>query len=154
MQTKERTLVIFSDLVEFVEKGARIATHPVFGNVLGPTKTNVQVKPRSSRSSGQHRSSFVITTEAEDKSESLKTQGKSRKSCMYCEDKSNHTLGECSSLRKKPYKERIQFMMIKRICLEEGHIAKNCPNRLTCKIKLFKATPKRNLLKRIKLRLL
>ena len=46
-------------------------------------------------------------------------------------------LEDCNILRRKPYKQRIQFLMEKRICfgcLTEGHIAKNCPKRLTCKI--------------------
>ena len=137
MQMKERT-VIFSDLVEFVEKEARIATHPVFGNVLDTSKTNVQTKSRPSRSGGQNRSSFALTSEAKNKSEFLTVQGTRSKSCVYCEDKiSSHTLEDCISLRKKPYKERIQFMMEKRICfgcLKEGHVAKNCSIRSTCKI--------------------
>ena len=37
MQTQQRT-VILSDLAQFVEKEARIATHPVFGNVQVPRR--------------------------------------------------------------------------------------------------------------------
>ena len=124
MQTQQRA-VIFFNLAHFVEKEGRIATHPVFGDVTGTLKTNIKGKPRSSVSSGQSRASFAMTTED-------RTTERS-KSCPYSEDKSNHKLENCNSLRKKPYKERIQFLMVKRICfrcLMEEHVAKNCPKSL------------------------
>ena len=63
MQIQQRT-VIFSDLAQFVDKEARIATHPVFGNVSGSSKTNIEsVKPRASRSDRHSQTSFALTAE-------------------------------------------------------------------------------------------
>ena len=61
------------------------------------------------------------------------SQGKNR--CLFCSR--NHALGDCQSLRWKPYQERIQFLLSKKLCfgcLSTEHVAKFCPQRKNCKI--------------------
>lgn len=120
-----RRLVAFRDLADFVEKEARIATHPVFGNIStakspGDRQKSVRPKPGGS--------SFGIHAEGY------------RKSCEYCNKigrgKVNHTIEHCQMLKSKPYKDRIDFLKGLQLCfgcLREGHLAKFCTARLSCK---------------------
>ena len=54
-------------------------------------------------------------------------------SCLYCN--ACHTLESCTSLRNRPYMDRIEFLKSKGLCfgcLSSDHAAKNCPGRKSC----------------------
>ena len=129
----KRRLVTFTDLADFVEKEARIATHPVFGNIL-TVKSGEQPRSTKPRIKG---SSFGINTE------------KTRNACEYCvrnsRGKVTHTLQNCETLKSKPYGDRIDFLKEMRLCfgcLHEGHLARHCTTRLGCKVpQCFKKHP-------------
>jgi hypothetical protein len=132
--------VTFPDLVDFVEKEARIANNPIFGNISerpkawpAKGKNNEVSKSRQANYKGSSFATEMQGTRGANNSSSRKVD----KSCEYRNRKTNHVLEECDILRCKPYKERIRFLMEKRFCfgcLREGHIAKNCMDRATCKI--------------------
>ena len=63
-------------------------------------------------------------------------------SCCFCN--LNHGLEDCRSLRSRPYQERIQFIASKNLCfrcLSDKHIARDCPQRKSCK---FTNCPKKH----------
>ena len=63
-------------------------------------------------------------------------------SCAFCNF--NHALEDYISLRSRRYQERIQFIASKSLCfgcLSNKHIAKDCPQRKSCK---FTNCPKKH----------
>ncbi|KAL9986036.1 hypothetical protein ACROYT_G000097 [Oculina patagonica] len=55
-----------------------------------------------------------------------------------------HSLEDCKSLRSRPYQERIQFLASKSLCfgcLSDKHVAKDCPQRKSCK---FTSCPRKH----------
>ena len=55
--------------------------------------------------------------------------------CLYCSR--NHALEDCQALRRKSYRERIQFLASHMLCfgwLSNDHVSRFCPQRMTCKI--------------------
>ncbi|CAB4025027.1 Hypothetical predicted protein, partial [Paramuricea clavata] len=112
----KRRMVTFPDLANFVEKEARIANHPVFGNISTVKPPSNRLKFAKPKPGG---SSFGINME------------ESRKLCEYCNKngrgKVNHTIEHCEALKSKPYKDRIDFLKGLQLCfgcLREGHLAK------------------------------
>jgi hypothetical protein len=130
----KRRMVTFPDLANSVEKEARIANHPVFGNISTVKPPSNRLKFAKPKPGG---SSFGINTE------------ESRKLCEYCNKngrgKVNHTIEHCEALKSKPYKDRIDFLKGLQLCfgcLREGHLAKFCTSRLSCKVaNCFKKHP-------------
>ncbi len=129
----KRRLVTFTDLADLVEKEARITTHPVFGNILA-VKSGKQPRSTKPRIKG---SSFGFNTE------------KIRNACEYCvrngRGKVTHTWQNCETLKSKRYGDRIDFLKEMRLCfgcLHEGHLARHCTTRLSCKVpQCFKKHP-------------
>ena len=62
--------------------------------------------------------------------------------CPFCNFR--HSLKDCKSLRSRPYHKRIQFLASKSLCfgcLSNKHVAKDCPQRKSCK---FTNCPKKH----------
>ena len=89
MESKHR-VVTFCDLVDFVEKEPRIATHPIFGDVTSGAKKQNPVKVERKK-----KCSFVATMEKP-----------KAKICQYCPNRTDHMLEECDVLKRKPYSKR------------------------------------------------
>ena len=134
--------VMFNDLVDFVHMEARIATHPVFGNISESSKAKRDHKPKSRQVAHK---GFSFANTMQQKREDRSSIRNVDKYCEYCNRIGNYTLEECNDLRSKPYKNRIEFLMEKGICfgcLREGQVTKDCRNRATCKMgKYFKKHP-------------
>ena len=142
METEARA-AMFADFANFVDHEARIATNPVFGRILEDARpkldrrdARLQKRSVSKRpgelsfaaqvDSGQNSPDRVATPRGSANSEG-------EMSCLYCN--AGHALENCSSLRNRPYSERIEFLKLKGLCfgcLFDGHTARNCPQRKTC----------------------
>ena len=112
--------VTFSDLVEFVDREARIAANPLYG----------RQKMEASRSS-----SSTKETQRQRTKYGLATSVQVQSSCIYC--KRAHRLEDCEALRRKEPDERKKFIQEKGLCfgcLKSGHLAKGCQQRSSCKI--------------------
>ncbi|KAL4008191.1 hypothetical protein ACER0C_002043 [Sarotherodon galilaeus] len=132
----------FSDLVRFINRQAKIAADPLFGDIKdAEDKAKSSANVRMNRSSRQRGSTFAtsVTQAANErspeisKSASCHTSSASQKPCIYCEKL--HTLAEWQKVRNQPYKERLEFLKAKGLCfacLTQGHLSKDCKKRSLC----------------------
>ena len=147
--TQERTgkRARFNDLVRFVDKQARIASHPLYGNIQDMTprdndkgKANKEHAPRPR----EKKHSFATDVEPIERptehgkkdEEAAKCTGGSGKQCLFC-DKEGHGLSFCKLLIQKSHKEKLDFLKSKGLCfgcLSQGHLSKGCQRKHTCKI--------------------
>ena len=111
--------VTFDDLVQFIEKEARIAKNPLFGRHLFSNKNMNRMNAQNSQSSGK----VAVNT----------INMKKELECWYCQG--SHIIDKCESLRNKNHEEKITIIKELRLCfrcLRKGHVSKECRNRRTC----------------------
>ena len=143
--------VKFDDLVSFIDREARIATNPVFGQITESSKIlearcsrgavqKLLPKSRELSLAAQVNTDHGLDTEVNRSIISIYTSQYApsiapvSNSCCFCN--LNHALEDCRSLRSRPYQERIQFIASKSLCfgcLSDKHIVKDCPQRKSCK---------------------
>ena len=150
--------VKFDDLVSFIDREARIATNPDFGQITENSrmdearsgKGTVQKSLPKSRElslAARVNTDHGLNPEVDrsiniDTSQHTPSIAPISISCRFCGF--NHALEDCRSLRSRPYQERIQFMASKGLCfgcLSDKHVAKDCPQRKSCK---FTNCPKKH----------
>ena len=130
--------VRFEDLVDYVNKEARITSNPIFGKIAMPetsrdkfratsaVKPSIRPNPLTTKMSSLAVQAKVNSTQKIQKDSHDADQ--SQKYCVFC-TASNHVLENCNALRRKPYKKRIEFLMKKRLCfgcLADDHTVKQC----------------------------
>ena len=137
--------VKFSDLVAFVDRDARIATNPVFGNISsfaqsGSGSARRPLQSRAGPSSSKVKTSTFVTQVQSNRRANPEQNsdadpvvlGSQSKTCL-----KSHALEDCRFLRWKPYQERIKFLSSMRLCfgcLSNNHVARLCPQCKVCKI--------------------
>ncbi|KAK3753087.1 hypothetical protein QZH41_001789 [Actinostola sp. cb2023] len=134
---RDRWRRVVYDIMEadFVDREARIATSPIFGKIDSsdkPRYNSGSVKPTLKPSPQGTRTSSLATQVQSNDSE----KQNDKNNCTYCNG-ANHSLENCYARRKKPYKERVDFLLKKILCfggLRNGHIAKEYTNRHDCKV--------------------
>ena len=138
--------VTLGDIAEFVEAKARIANHPVFGNIHSNDDKNNAVGTGSKRRhripSKEHKGSTFMTqgTTSESTTDPTKDNtehvpNKSNVKCPLC--KESHWLSRCQLFRGKSVDEQISFVRSKGLCdncLVAGHMAMSCPKQSFCQI--------------------
>ncbi|PFX28501.1 hypothetical protein AWC38_SpisGene6805 [Stylophora pistillata] len=138
--------VTIGDIAEFVEAKARIANHPVFGNIYSNEDKNTAASAGSKRRhrtpSKEHKGSAFTThgTTPESPTDPPKdnTENVPKKSnikCPLC--KESHWLSRCQLFRGKTVDERITFVRSRGLCdncLVAGHMAMSCPKQSYCQI--------------------
>ena len=121
------------DLVKFLEKQVRISTDPVFGNIQDQTVDGAKRKvtpPLKLKATG----SFATNTDTIEPKFTSKIPNQSQGLCLFC-NRGGHTLESCYALKKKPHRDKIDFLKEKGICfgcLMKGHMSKDCKRRLIC----------------------
>lgn len=142
IQEKSGRRARFSDLVKFINRQAKIAADPLFGDIKdaedkGKPYANARLN-RASRPRGSAFATSVAPATNEQSPESCKNSSRHtinafQKPCIYCEKQ--HTLAECHKIRNQPYKDRLEFLKGKGLCfscLTPGHLSKDCKKRATC----------------------
>ena len=143
VQEKEGRRAKFSDLVTYINRQAKIASDPLFGDVKESSEEKGKIKSstRAVKGSGMKRTTGCATSvkpDEGDASESRKNQHTSdafQEPCLYCNKR--HTLSACNKIRSLPNKQRIDFLKGKGLCfgcLTQGHMGKDCKRRATCEI--------------------
>lgn len=143
IQESEGRRAKFSDLVAYVNRQAKIASDPLFGDVKEFSEGKEKNKPitRFAVGTGLKRTTgcaISVTPDDEDASGSRKNKQTSnafQEPCMYCNK--GHTLSACNKIRGLPNKERVEFLKIKGLCfgcLTQGHVGRDCKRRATCEI--------------------
>ena len=130
----QRRDITIKDVALFIEKRARSASHPVFGEIT-PTKSGI-AKPiqRSGGYSGGS-SRKVFGTSGESKRNSDHGESRSRPQCPLCNNR--HRLSQCGDFRSKSLEERMKITRAKGLCnncLVTGHVVRDCPKDSFCKV--------------------
>lgn len=132
--------VRFVDLVEFVEKQARIISNPIYGNVQGDFK-NQERKGYGRKQEAKTRNkgaSFATLTSSAYKVPPPKHQEtETKEKCLFCQER-DHSLAICTSFQKKTMEQRLKFVKDEGLCFgclkRAAHIARDCKKKLTCDI--------------------
>lgn len=126
MERKSRP-VKSGDLVAFVDREARIATKPVFGNISsfaqsGSGSARRPSQSRDGRASSKGKTSTFVTQVQNNRRMNLEQNsnvdpvvlGSHSKTCPFCQK--SHALEDCRFLSWKPCQERIKFLSSMRLC--------------------------------------
>lgn len=133
-QNREITI---QDITNFIDKKARAANHPLFGNLSNNAQetrnritTTVENKRKPTFSTA--RASYATHGELP----SIKPYGEKKViKCALCSEQ--HWLSRCKVFKEKSLQERIKFTREKGLCdncLVAGHMARSCPKDSFCKV--------------------
>ncbi|XP_051781293.1 uncharacterized protein LOC127527244 [Erpetoichthys calabaricus] len=131
-------------LITFLHRRVRMVIGPLYGDVSqGSTEKKGKTDKSRSPQKYRQRSGGIFTTSISDADEKgtretsvKKTVNDScafKKPCVFCNVQ--HILAECSKIKELPHKERIDFLKSKGLCFrchKQGHLAKNCKERMKC----------------------
>ena len=143
---EQKREVTIGDIAEFVEMKARIANHPVFGNIhTNDIKNNVAgtgFKRRRKSPMKEHEGSSFAAQGGTPENHTDPPKGnadpvpmKSKVTCPLC--KGSHWLSRCEVFRGNSVDERIKFVRSKGLCdncLMPGHMAMSCLKESYCQI--------------------
>ena len=127
---KETTI---EDVAEFLDKRARAANHPQFGN-LKESVSETRNRSTSSASERKRKPTLSYATHGETVHGNASEDSNIRK-CILCTQQ--HWLSRCKAFRVKSTQERLKFVREKGLCdncLQVGHMAKSCPKESFCKV--------------------
>lgn len=135
----------FNDILEFLEKQARAALDPIFGETQNQ-KERMSYKALKSTPKFSYKtkgSSFAtsVTPVSEQANSKLKLdhshageiRNASEKQCLFCDK--DHSMEMCDAFKQKPNKDKVDFIKAKGLCfgcLRKGHMSKSCPKRMSC----------------------
>ena len=127
------------DIAEFVEKEARAAAHPVFGDISEPRPKNDSSSKNSNRKSTKGFAVQAAPLGVEERSsgkEFTSSQESSfRPTCPLCNQK--HWLSQCSQFKDMSLDDRQSFVKLKSLCINclvSGHFARSCSKKSFCKV--------------------
>lgn len=146
VQEQSGRRVRFKELVEFINKQAKIALHPVFGDIKDSTtaKTStIRQNNYKEHNKGVIKKSFTTSAVkmgkqefiTESKEHAYSAKNSATKRCAFCDNE--HNIDSCIKLKDKPHDEKIEFLKRKGICfgcLKQGHMSKNCKGKVSCHI--------------------
>nr|XP_021329205.1 uncharacterized protein LOC110439111 [Danio rerio] len=136
----------FADLVSFIDRQAKIAIDPLFGNISDSrpnTAGKLDLREKQPARKEVRGSSFAISVATESKAPQeipikppniIKPANAFAKPCLYCQQ--SHTLASCSKIKCQPHEKRVEFLRAKGLCfgcLVPGHLSKFCKRKLECK---------------------
>ena len=127
----------FNDLVEFVQKAAADATHPVFSHeALISKRREIQkdAKQDDKKFDKKRKYGSFSTYKHSEQSHGYGTVKKGQDICPLCDKQ--HKLEVCDEFLKKKVKERAEFAKSKGLCfscLQHGHMARQCKGDIKCR---------------------
>lgn len=138
----------FKDLVKFVNTQAKVALHPLFGDIKDDkSKGGFKSLPNLSKGKKSGKAIFTTTVNPVDNQFSVHTEPKPsklgpsgsvsafNKPCLFC--KGEHNMTHCKKLKKSLHKEKLDFLRSKGLCfgcLKPGHMSKFCEEKLNCEV--------------------
>ncbi|CAB4044107.1 Hypothetical predicted protein [Paramuricea clavata] len=125
----------FNDLVNFVQKAAKDATHPVFSHevLLSKRKELLKDKKQEDKNSYHKRKFGSFNTSKYNESSGHSDKNINELMCPAC--RKPHKLDNCDIFLKKSVKERSELAKSKGLCflcLCHGHMARNCKESIRC----------------------
>ncbi|KAK0138796.1 hypothetical protein N1851_024658 [Merluccius polli] len=126
--------ITFTDLVQFIEKQAKICSNPIFGDIQEPVASRNK-RPNVSKTLFRPKSTYAtnVTTLSTPAAPSMNSDVKTP--CLCCDGA--HCLEICNHFKKKTHREKLNLLKEKGLCfgcLCKGHMSKDCKDRLTCNI--------------------
>ncbi|KAL4008773.1 hypothetical protein ACER0C_002625 [Sarotherodon galilaeus] len=137
----------FMDLVKFINTQAKVALHPVFGDIKDSNKAPTKSPPNVTLVRKSGKTIFTTTATPVNHSGSIDAEAKGgkkgltnptsafNKPCLFCH--SEHTMAQCKRLRKSLHKEKLEFLREKGLCfscLRQGHMSRSCEEKLNCEL--------------------
>ena len=119
--------IVFDDIVKFIAKEVRAASHPIFGDLTQDERHKKSQKPSHKPNFGK---SFAATSEGK---QDVTSPNKSNRQCVLCQK--DHRLNECSEFKLKTYEDRVKIVKDKGLCfncLIPYHMVKQCKKRPAC----------------------
>lgn len=144
LEEQKRDISI-EDITHFIDKQARAANHPIFGNpnFQQSESKNRNVKFYENKPSKspfiRSKASFATFSEPFPSFSTGPVSSKTPeqpKLCPMCEHP-GHWLPRCGSFKSKSVDERLKFVRSKGLCdncLNPGHVAGSCPKESFCKV--------------------
>ncbi|XP_030214395.1 uncharacterized protein LOC115545409 isoform X1 [Gadus morhua] len=134
IREEQKRRVKFRDLLDFLERQVRAAMDPVFCEIQN-TRAKATTPP-TPKSIGKAKGSSFATSVAQvpHQSDTPNVGNAGKIQCLFCND--GHILDKCTTFKKKPNKDKITFLQSKGVCfgcLVQGHLSRNCQERLTCR---------------------
>ncbi|KAL3967647.1 phylloquinone omega-hydroxylase/docosahexaenoic acid omega-hydroxylase [Sarotherodon galilaeus] len=133
IQERTATRARFTDLVSFVEKQAKIASHPLFGNIQDTTLSRDKGKPNVRRENAlkfKERESIFATNTAPVSNSAEQTKREREnvcstggRQCLFCH-KGGHNLNTCRLLKQKSHREKLDFLKSKSL-----HTCETCSQK-------------------------
>ena len=133
----------FADLVVFIERQAKVAMDPLFGDLQESrtstaAKSQERGKPVKSGVKGSFATNVAVEQKKPDATAKQPNPAKAaiafETPCLFCQK--NHTLESCNKIKGLAHKERVDFIKTKGLCfgcLTQGHLSKTCKKRMDCK---------------------
>ncbi|KAL2083621.1 hypothetical protein ACEWY4_021394 [Coilia grayii] len=125
-------MLSFTELVQFIEKQAKICSNPIFGDIQD---TNRNKKSNVSKAVFRPKSSYVTNVITLRNPVDPNTNTDVKPACICCDG--SHGLEKCSDLKKKTHREKLNLLKEKGLCFSclcKGHMSKDCKERLSCNI--------------------
>ena len=125
IEQEEKRSANFRDLVEFIEKEARIATNSSYGRQAFVERVRKHDDKRSTQAPRRVVTGKTMTGSVRP----METVA----ACLFCDGK--HKTEACQKLEQKPQEEQIKFVREKGLCfacLMPGHRSRFCKERKTC----------------------
>ena len=152
LEEEQGKVVKYSDFVNFVERQARIASNPAFGEIASDKDvkgrprarhvgtslaTNVETKPSWSSTAGSEKGVNEKQKPAQEKKKPVKpNNAATQKPCTYCNG-DTHSMEYCKKLIEQPIGDRLKFLRQQGVCFgclkKATHHSKECNRKLTCK---------------------
>lgn len=145
MQERGDRRVKFNDLVEFINKQAKIALHPVFGDIKDSTTAKpFTIKQNSNKDQKRVVMKKSFTTSAiplDIQEKDTKTMENTNyvkptpQACLFCNG--GHIIDLCGKFKGKPHNEKLEFLKGKGLCfscLKQGHMSKLCKRKVSCEV--------------------
>jgi hypothetical protein len=114
------------DVVKFVETEAEKRSDPVFGGVIGSTKSQAGAGSKNVKPARQ---TFSTNVSAKNKKKTVSVK------CFKCDE--NHFLNQCDQFRQMSVPERTELVMKKGLCkncFQPGHAATACTRNWVCNV--------------------
>lgn len=134
----------FADLVTFIDRQAKIAMDPLFGDLQDSCTSasgKNKEKEKPPNRSGMKGSTFATNMSVEKK----KTDAAAKQAtpfkavsafetpCIFCHK--THMFASCTKFKELTHKDRVDFLKMKGLCfgcLTQGHLSKTCKKRMVC----------------------
>lgn len=133
-KVESNSKITFTELVQFIEKQAKICSNPIFGDIQDSVVSRNK-RPNASKSPARPKPSYATSVVTLSTPVAPSMNSDVKPACFCCDG--THSLEHCLDFKKKTHREKLNLLKGKGLCfgcLCKGHISKDCKGRLSCNI--------------------